>query len=180
MAALEFRLTMCSRNFALGKPRSTFSATIRRYRPTQSTPWSNGIDWAAERRRSQNGSDVNDPFLVDECLSPDLVALAHARGHAATHVVYRGQQGAEDTDLMPIIRAGDFVLVTNNQTDFVRLYRREEAHSGLIIVVPGGIEAEEQVRLFGAVLDVIEPLADIINKLVRVQRDGQVTIEDLP
>lgn len=123
---------------------------------------------------------MKDPFLVDECLSPDLVALAHARGHAATHVVHRGRQGSEDADLMPIIRAGDFVFVTNNEGDFVRLFRREDVHSGLIIVVPGGLEVAEQLRLFGAVLDVIEPLPDIMNKIVRVQLDGQVTIEDLP
>jgi len=30
-----------------------------------------------------------DPFLIDECLSPDLVALAHERGFDATHVVFR-------------------------------------------------------------------------------------------
>ena len=73
---------------------------------------------------------------------------------------------------MPIIRSGDFVFVTNNEADFVRLYRREAVHNGLIIVVPGGLQAEEQVRLFGAALDVVEPLTHIMNKLVRVQRDG--------
>ncbi len=123
---------------------------------------------------------MKDPFLIDECLSPDLVALAHARGHAATHVVHRGRQGAADAELMPIIRAGEFAFVTNNEGDFIRLYRREDAHNGLIIVVPGGLETNEQVRLFGAVLDVIEPLPDIINKIGRVRLDGQVTIEDLP
>jgi len=27
-------------------------------------------------------------FLIDECLTPDIVAWAHSRGFAATHVVY--------------------------------------------------------------------------------------------
>ena len=55
-------------------------------------------------------SVVNDPFLIDECLSPDLVALANARSHHATHVVFRGMQGAQDQDLMPLIREGGFVV----------------------------------------------------------------------
>jgi predicted nuclease of predicted toxin-antitoxin system len=67
-------------------------------------------------------ASLNDPFLIDECLSLDLVALAHSRGHHATHVVFREKQGTSDPDLMPLIRAEGFVLVTNNARDFLALY----------------------------------------------------------
>jgi predicted nuclease of predicted toxin-antitoxin system len=68
---------------------------------------------------------MRDPFLIDECLSPDLVALAHARGHSATHVVFRGLAGTSDRDLLPIIRREGFVFVTNNAKDFQQLYALE-------------------------------------------------------
>jgi predicted nuclease of predicted toxin-antitoxin system len=121
-----------------------------------------------------------DPFLIDECLSPDLVAEAHARGHYATHVVHRGLAGTADPDLMPIILGEDFVFVTNNRKDFVRLYEQAEVHPGLIVILPGGILAEEQKALFDKVLDFIEPLSDLVNKLVEVDKDGIVKISSIP
>lgn len=123
---------------------------------------------------------MHDPFLIDECLSPDLAAKAHERGHHATHVVHRGLEGTKDPKLMPAIRDEGFVFVTNNARDFLRLYEQEQVHAGLIIIVPGGIVAEKQVELFECALDVIEPLEDLINKVVEVSLDGIVTIKDLP
>jgi predicted nuclease of predicted toxin-antitoxin system len=123
---------------------------------------------------------LNDPFLIDECLSLDLVALAHARGHHATHVGFRSLLGTLDRALMPVIRAEGFVLVTNNGRDFLKLFRHEPVHPGLIVIVPGSIRAAAQVRLFGLALDVIEPLPDLVNKLVQVSIDGTVELKDWP
>lgn len=123
---------------------------------------------------------MNDPFLIDECLSPDLVALAHAKGHHATHVVYRGLQGAADADLLPIIRTENFVLVTNNGRDFLRLYASEDVHPGLVIIVPGGIGAEMQVKLFGHALEAIEAQPDLMNKVIEVYLDQTVELREWP
>jgi len=123
---------------------------------------------------------LNDPFLIDECLSLDLVALAHSRGHHATHISFRDLQGTEDPDLLPIIHAESFVLVTNNARDFLKLYRREALHPGLIILVPGGIGGRSQARLFGLALDHVEPKTDLTNKVVEVTADGAVHIKDWP
>lgn len=123
---------------------------------------------------------MRDPFLIDECLSPDLVAKAHERGHYATHVVHRGLEGTKDQKLMPVIRDEGFIFVTNNARDFLKLYEQEQIHAGLIIIVPGGIVADKQVELFECALDEIEPLDEIINKVVEVNLDKSVTIYDLP
>lgn len=123
---------------------------------------------------------MRDPFLIDECLSPDLVALAHARGYAATHVVFRGLTGTADHDLIPLVRHEGFVFVTNNARDFLKLYARENIHAGLVVIVPGGIPAEVQLRLFGAALDAMEPLPDLVNRIVEVYSDGSVDIRDWP
>jgi predicted nuclease of predicted toxin-antitoxin system len=123
---------------------------------------------------------MRDPFLIDECLSPDLVALAHSRGFDATHVVFRGLAGTADRDLLPIIRSEDFVFVTNNARDFIRLYARENIHPGLVIIVPGGISADVQTRLFARVLDEIEIVSDLINRIIEVYSDGAVEVRDWP
>ena len=123
---------------------------------------------------------MNDPFLIDECLSPDLVALAHKRGHHATHVLFRGLQGTEDRELLPTIRMEGFILVTSNARDFLRLYRLETVHPGLIVLLPGNVRADDQVRLFDCVLDAIEELVDLISKLVEVSLTGDVSIRDWP
>jgi len=123
---------------------------------------------------------MRDPFLIDECLSPDLVALAHERGFAATHVLFRGLAGTEDRDLLPIIRHENFVFVTNNAKDFLKLYARENVHAGLVVIVPGGIPVDIQLRLFSCALDVIEKRSDLINQIIEVYSDGSVKVTEWP
>lgn len=123
---------------------------------------------------------MNDPFLIDECLSPDLVALANERGHHATHVVYRSAQGTKDRHLVPIILEQNFVFVTNNGKDFLKLLANQELHPGLVVIVPGNISAATQVQLFGKALDIIERESDLTNRVVEVFGDGLVTIREWP
>lgn len=108
------------------------------------------------------------------------MALAHARGHHATHVVFREMQGTSDPDLMPLIRDEGFVLVTNNARDFLMLYAEEEIHPGLVIIVTAGIVREIQIDLFNRVLDVIAPMADLINKVVEIFINETVEVRDWP
>lgn len=123
---------------------------------------------------------LHDPFLIDECLSPDLVAIAHNHGYDATHVLYRGLSGAADHALMPVIRREGFVFVTSNRRDFLRLYARETLHPGLIIIVPGQALLEQQATLFEAALVALGAAGDLVNKVMDVLSDGSVQISDLP
>lgn len=75
-------------------------------------------------------------FLIDECLSVDLVSVAHRSGHEAQHVARIGKAGWKDWNVMRHARDGDFVLVTNNASDFRRLYADESIHAGLVIIIP--------------------------------------------
>ncbi len=81
---------------------------------------------------------------------------------------------------MPMIRAEGFVLVTSNARDFLTLYEEEQIHPGLVIIVPGGIVREMQIKLFSLVLDVVEPMADLINKVVEVFIDETVKVREWP
>lgn len=123
---------------------------------------------------------LKDPLLIDECLYPGLAGVANARGHHATHVVFRGLQGTRDEHLVSLIMRENFVLVTSNGKDFLRLYGRQELHPGLIILIPGNLDREEQIEFFNVVLDAIEPLEDLVNKVVEVYSDRRVEVRDWP
>jgi predicted chitinase len=53
-------------------------------------------------------------FLIDECRTVDLVAVAGQAGHDAQHVAHVGKAGWKDWNVVRYARDGDFVLVTNN------------------------------------------------------------------
>jgi predicted nuclease of predicted toxin-antitoxin system len=53
-------------------------------------------------------------FLIDECLSVDLVTVAGESGHEARHVAHLGRAGWKDWNVVRYARDGNFVLVTNN------------------------------------------------------------------
>lgn len=118
-----------------------------------------------------------DRLLIDECLSQALLAVAKARGIHADHVVWLGKSGTQDWNLVPFALDHDYAFVTNNRRDFLRAYARLPAHGGLIILVPM-VERDEQIRLFGLVLDHIEALPDTVNKLVEVFSNGEIRVRD--
>jgi hypothetical protein len=78
-------------------------------------------------------------FLVDECLSVDLVTVAGDSGHEARHVAHVGRAGWKDWNVVRYASDGDFILVTNNASDFRQLYaaqsRRNEPiqQSGAVV-----------------------------------------------
>jgi predicted nuclease of predicted toxin-antitoxin system len=57
-------------------------------------------------------------FLIDECLSVYLVTVARQAGHEAHHVAHIGRAGWKDWNVVRYARDGDFILVTNNASDF--------------------------------------------------------------
>jgi predicted nuclease of predicted toxin-antitoxin system len=58
-------------------------------------------------------------FLIDECLSLDLVDLAWERGFTqSSHVVWLGKAGWKDWELKPFILDGDLTFVTRDSVDF--------------------------------------------------------------
>ena len=59
-------------------------------------------------------------FLIDECLTIDLVSIASQAGHEAQHVAHVGKAGWKDWNVARHAAAGDFVLVTNTTAPSVR------------------------------------------------------------
>jgi predicted nuclease of predicted toxin-antitoxin system len=110
-------------------------------------------------------------FLIDECLS-----IGHA-GYEAQHVARVGKAGWTDWSVARHAIDGDFVVVTNNASDFRRLYARHPLHAGLIIIVPN-VNRIEQQRLFLGALGEQASVGELINRVLEVDiEDDEVTFK---
>jgi predicted nuclease of predicted toxin-antitoxin system len=106
-------------------------------------------------------------FLIDECLSPRLVAAANRAGFEAYHVAHIGRATWQDWNIAAFALTNDLIFVTNNATDFRALYTRQELHSGLIIILPS-VDRETGTRLFNAALGKLREISDFTNKVLEV------------
>ena len=116
-------------------------------------------------------------FLIDECLTIDLGAVAGEGGHDAQHVAHIGKAGWKDWNVARHASESDLVLVTNNAADFRRLYARALLHAGLIVIVPN-VDRAAQRRLFRAGLAVLEGPDELINRVLEIGIEGEdVTLD---
>jgi len=79
-------------------------------------------------------------------------------------------------------RDGDFILVTNNASDFRRLYAAQLLHAGLVILLPT-VDRDLQRRLFKAALDELATIGEPVNFVLEVDLDGDdvtLALYDLP
>jgi predicted nuclease of predicted toxin-antitoxin system len=118
---------------------------------------------------------LNVRFLIDECLSVALVAMAKERSCHADHVAYIGKSGWQDWNVASFALANDYLLVTNNRRDFLREYARADVHPGLIILIPN-VDGADQRRLFGKAFEAVAALDDPVNRLIEVAADGSAHV----
>lgn len=130
-------------------------------------------------------------FLIDECLSPELVHIARARGHGeSTHVVWLGCAGEKDWQLLPLIVEGDWTFVTRNAYDFrgpadrpgrSGQYARADIHAGLVCLngPAEGVDLDLQCELFELALDELDAESDLVNQVLEVtlNRPGDAEVE---
>jgi hypothetical protein len=74
---------------------------------------------------------------------------------------------------------GDYVLVTNNRLDFIKIYRNFDVHAGLVVIIPN-VTARRQRVLFGSIIDHLRGEASLVNKLVEIDGDGHIHMVDWP
>jgi hypothetical protein len=117
-------------------------------------------------------------FLIDECLSPDLAALARERGFfESSHVTWLGKAGWKDWELKQFILEQDWTFVTRNSTDFrgpsdqpgsKGQYADVPLHAGLVCINgPDSMSAEDETELFGIVLDELGP-DEMVNLAIEI------------
>lgn len=133
-------------------------------------------------------------FLIDECLSPELVQMAVKAGHVdSTCVRDRGLSGAKDWKLIEHVVAGDFTLVTHNSVDFRgggpdKLggeHAKQPIHAGLVCLNSvHAMDLQRQLDLFHIALDELGAMTDLVNQALELfeQEDGsvEVVIYDIP
>jgi predicted nuclease of predicted toxin-antitoxin system len=121
-------------------------------------------------------------FLIDECLTVDLVTVAGQCGYEAQHVVHVGRAGWKDWNVVRYASDGDFVLVTNNASDFRQLCAAQPLHAGLVILIPDVNRVVQQKR-FRAALDELAAIGEPIHRVLEVDLDGAeviLTLYDWP
>jgi len=87
-----------------------------------------------------------------------------------------------DWNVARYARDGDFVLVTNNASDFRQLYAAQPLHVGLVILIPV-VNRYLQRRLFKAALDELAIIGEPVNRVLEVDLDGgevMLTLYELP
>jgi predicted nuclease of predicted toxin-antitoxin system len=110
-------------------------------------------------------------FLIDECLTVELAVAARAMGHEAHHVAHLGKRGWRDWNIRDYAISRDFIVVTNNASDFRTLYGSCELHPGLVILVPNVVQ-ERQILLFREAVKRLVECDDTVNKVLEVDIKG--------
>lgn len=121
-------------------------------------------------------------LLVDECLSPELVKLAHQKGYGqSSHVVWMNRGGSKDWELKEFILAGDWTFVTRNSIDFrgpannpgsKGQYAGVALHAGLVCLNgPAGMDLDMQLELFEATLEELARNSDLVNQVLEITLD---------
>jgi predicted nuclease of predicted toxin-antitoxin system len=121
-------------------------------------------------------------FLIDECLTVELAREAERAGYEAHHVAHLGKASWKDWTIRDYAVTRDFILVTNNASDFRRLYAASDVHSGLVILVPN-VGQETQVLLFREAMKRFAQCGDTVNKVLEVdvaKDDITLKIYDFP
>lgn len=109
-------------------------------------------------------------FLIDECLSPTLAAMARERGFAeSTHVTWIGLRSRQDWALVRRAVDDGYVLVTHDSADFTALMECEPRHPGLVCmnVAHGLMSLDVQRRLFGYAMTQIADV-DLSGQIVEI------------
>jgi predicted nuclease of predicted toxin-antitoxin system len=122
-------------------------------------------------------------FLIDECLSIGLVTVARYAGYEAHHVAHVGKAGWKDWNVARYAGDGDFILVTNNASDFRKLYSKATIHAGLVFIIPSVGLALQQQLFRGAIEELAAAVDDLVNRVLEVDIEGDdvtFTIHDLP
>jgi predicted nuclease of predicted toxin-antitoxin system len=122
---------------------------------------------------------MNDPVLIDECLSPALVDTAYDLGCEAHHACRYGLGGKPDRVVYEEVRRRGFLFVTNNRDDFVDLVARAELHVGMIVILPN-CRCDAQVALFRLALQHVIALGGLTNQVLEIDADGCIEVYDLP
>ena len=121
-------------------------------------------------------------ILLDEHVSPSLVGKLGDKGVLAVAGAHVGLSGEPDAKIWNYAFENDFVVVTCNARDFIRLLD-VEVHPGLIVLRESGLTRDEQWdRIRPLIEHVLESGDDnfLVNKLVEISDVDDWEIREIP
>jgi predicted nuclease of predicted toxin-antitoxin system len=121
-------------------------------------------------------------FLIDECLTVELAREAERAGYEAHPVVHLGKASWKDWTIRDYAVKHGFILVTNNASDFRKLYTASDMHPGPVILVPNVVQ-EKQVLLFHEAMKRLVEFGDALHKVLEVdivEEDITLTMYNYP
>jgi predicted nuclease of predicted toxin-antitoxin system len=124
-------------------------------------------------------------LLLDEHLSPTLIARCAERGFVAQSVVYLKLDNTDDRVIWRYAFEHDLVVVTTNARHFLRLLD-VELHPGLIVLREGGLTRAEQwdrlVRALDHAQGQPEPAASyMVNRVIDILgQDDEPVVRQIP
>jgi predicted nuclease of predicted toxin-antitoxin system len=121
-------------------------------------------------------------LLLDEHVSPSLVGKLGDKGLFAVAAAHVGLSGEPDEQIWHYALENDFVVVTSNARDFIRLLN-VEVHPGLIVLRESGLTRDEQWDRIRPVIEhVLESSDDnfLVNKLVEISDVDEWEIREIP
>ena len=101
-------------------------------------------------------------ILLDEHVSPSLVGKLGDKGVLAVAAAHVGLSGEPDAKIWNYAFENDFVVVTGNARDFIRLLN-VEVHPGLIVLREGGLTRDEQWDRIRPVIEHVLESSDAIS-----------------
>jgi len=120
--------------------------------------------------------------LLDEHVSPSLVGKLGDKGVLAVAAAYFGLSGVPDAKIWNYAFENDFVVVTGNARDFIRLLN-VDVHPGLIVLREGGLTRDEQWDRIRPVIEHVLASNDdnfLVNKLVEISGVDEWEIREIP
>jgi predicted nuclease of predicted toxin-antitoxin system len=121
-------------------------------------------------------------ILLDGHVSPSLVAKLGDKGVFAVAATHVGLSGEPDAKIWNYAFENDFVVVTSNARDFIRLLN-VEVHPGLIVLRKSGLTRDEQWDCIRPVIERVLESGDanfLVNKLVEISDVDEWEIREIP
>jgi predicted nuclease of predicted toxin-antitoxin system len=121
-------------------------------------------------------------LLLDEHISPALVARLAKLGVYAQSVPHVGLSGRTDREIWKYALDHDFAVVTTNARDFIELLGID-VHPGLIVLRESGLTRDEQWDRIQPVVEQVLSSGDqdfLLNKLIEITGSQCFIIRELP
>jgi predicted nuclease of predicted toxin-antitoxin system len=123
-------------------------------------------------------------ILLDENLSPRLVARLSMVGVFAQHVSHVGLSGKSDFDVWCYAFAHEQIVITINAKDFLNLAANSELHSGLMILRQSGLTTQEQWEWIEPAIKLAkseeEQGRNLINRAIEIFSPEHLVVRNLP